>query len=40
LNYIDLEDILEKQYALNEEDVEEIDFDNEPTEGFGKIFIL
>jgi hypothetical protein len=38
LNYIDIEDILEKQYALNEEEDVEIDFDNEPTEVFGKIF--
>ena len=38
LNYIDIEDILEKQYALNEEEGAEIDFDNEPTEVFGKIF--
>lgn len=38
LNYIDIEEILEKQYALNEEEGEEIDFDNEPTEVFGKIF--
>ena len=38
LNYIDIEDILEKQYTLNEEEGVEIDFDNEPTEVFGKIF--
>ena len=38
LNYIDIEDILEKQYILCEEEGVEIDFDNEPTEVFGKIF--
>jgi len=38
LTYINIEEILEKQYALNEEEDAEIDFDNEPTEVFGKIF--
>ena len=38
LNYIDIEDILNKQFDIQEENNEEIDFDNEPTEVFGKIF--
>ena len=38
LNYIDIDDILDKQFDLQEENNEEIDFDNEPTEVFGKIF--
>ena len=38
LNYIDIDDILNKQFDLQEENNGEIDFDNEPTEVFGKIF--
>ena len=38
LNYIDIEEILDKQFDLQEENGGEIDFDNEPTEVFGKIF--
>ena len=38
LNFIDIEDILNKQFDLQEENEEEFDFDNEPTEVFGKIF--
>ena len=38
LNYIDIDDILNKQFALEEENNGEIDFDNVPTEVFGKIF--
>ena len=38
LNFIDIEDILNKQFNLQEENEEEFDFDNEPTEVFGKIF--
>ena len=38
LNYIDINDILNKQFDLQEENGGEIDFDNEPTEVFGKIF--
>ena len=40
LNYIDIDDILNKQFDIQEENENEgeIDFDNEPTEVFGKIF--
>ena len=38
LNYINIDDILNKQFALEEENNGEIDFDNVPTEVFGKIF--
>ena len=38
LNYIDIDDILNKQFVLEEENNGEIDFDNVPTEVFGKIF--
>ena len=38
LNYINIEDILNKQFDLEEENEGEIDFENEPTEVFGKIF--
>ena len=38
LNYIDIDDILNKQFDLEEENNGEIDFDNVPTEVFGKIF--
>ena len=38
LNFIDIDDILNKQFDLQEENEGEIDFDNEPTEVFGKIF--
>ena len=38
LTFIDIEDILNKQFDLQEENEEEFDFDNEPTEVFGKIF--
>ena len=38
LTYIDINDILNKQFDLQEENGGEIDFDNEPTEVFGKIF--
>ena len=38
LTFIDIEDILNKQFDLQEESEEEFDFDNEPTEVFGKIF--
>ena len=38
LNYIDIDEILDKQFDLQEENNGEIDFDNEPNEVFGKIF--
>ena len=38
LNFIDIDDILNKLFDLQEENEGEIDFDNEPTEVFGKIF--
>ena len=38
LNFIDIDDILNKQFDLQEENEGEIDFDNEPTEVFSKIF--
>ena len=38
LNFIDIDDILNKQFDLQEKNEGEIDFDNEPTEVFSKIF--
>jgi len=38
LKYIDIEQILNEQYNLQEEGIEDIDFENEPNEVFGKIF--
>ena len=38
LNYIDIEKILNEQFNLQEEESQEIDFENEPNEVFGKIF--
>ena len=38
LNYIDIEQILNEQYDIQEEQGGEIDFENEPNEVFGKIF--
>ena len=38
LNYIDIEKILNEQFDIQEEEGGEIDFENEPTEVFGKIF--
>jgi len=38
LKYIDIEQILNEQYNLQEEGIEDIDFENEPNEVFGRIF--
>ena len=38
LSYIDIEQILNEQFNLQEEEGQEIDFENEPNEVFGKIF--
>jgi len=38
LKYIDIDQILNEQFDLAEEEGQEIDFENEPTEVFGKIF--
>ena len=38
LKYIDIDQILNEQFDIQEEEGGEIDFENEPTEVFGKIF--